>query len=729
MNLRKYKNPNFLWLLAISFFAILVPVVSHAGLISIFADIVAAVLISPFALLLELELSILTKIAEFNHFTDVSGVQAGWQVLRDLSNMFFIVILLIIAFATIIGIKGYGYKTLLSKLIIVAILINFSMAITAFFIDASQIIMLTFVSAISGLVEGNVIVALGIGDIVNIADTGGGSVGFGDVLAALLLGSFMLIITDVVIMMIILILVARIVTLWLAIVTAPISFLASAFPKTQSHFTKWQEDLSKNLITGPSLIFFVWLAFTIAGRGNLASTHSSFDENSAQGATGIVGGEQMFNFVIAISLLIAAIKMAQESGAAGAGMASKATNYLKGKAAQFGKNRIAGIKKKAGDKFSQVAGAAGAGIVDEKGRARKGNFLAKSKTFRRMAMKARTTDTKRQTERAEEELGKVSPSMRSEYIKSRQGQFAGKITGGEAKWNLAEAKQIASSGRLPENTEATDVYKTLQNAGDVENMKKMKSKFASIHTDKDSARSFLEEEGLSSLGKMKRDSFNSSGGQNLIQTVLEEYTPKDINKALKGMDQKTADAILDVMSSGLGNLQIEDEVDGDGNVTRPGVFNGDGELNENALTTQVVTVAQNSPDKLGELKLDESQLKSLAEKASIRMDFSKLARLDINDPKSSQIFNALTVNANMSQQRQMLEGGGSDKHTEQMVKNLEKQEKRIHRELRGFTSKGGDEKKKTKEKPDIILNPTNADFEQAREQARKETGGKGGSFS
>jgi len=49
--------------------------------------------------LLRLELWALPKIASYNNFTREQGVIDGWTVVRDLTNTFFIVILLVIAFA------------------------------------------------------------------------------------------------------------------------------------------------------------------------------------------------------------------------------------------------------------------------------------------------------------------------------------------------------------------------------------------------------------------------------------------------------------------------------------------------------------------------------------------------------------------------------------------------------------------------------------------------------
>ena len=61
------------------------------------------------------------------------------MVTRDLANMFFIFILLYIAIATILEIAAYNAKALLARLIIVALLLNFSLFFTRVIIDASNI--------------------------------------------------------------------------------------------------------------------------------------------------------------------------------------------------------------------------------------------------------------------------------------------------------------------------------------------------------------------------------------------------------------------------------------------------------------------------------------------------------------------------------------------------------------------------------------------------------------
>ncbi|MHB8903921.1 MAG: hypothetical protein ACYC40_02375, partial [Patescibacteria group bacterium] len=107
-------------------------------------------------------MGILVYFAQYNGFIKSTVVTNGWVIVRDICNMFFVLILLIIAFATILRIEEYNYKKWLPKLILMAILINFSKMICGLLIDAAQIVMLTFVNSFKDVAGANLTSALGI---------------------------------------------------------------------------------------------------------------------------------------------------------------------------------------------------------------------------------------------------------------------------------------------------------------------------------------------------------------------------------------------------------------------------------------------------------------------------------------------------------------------------------------------------------------------------------------
>ena len=77
-----------------------------------------------------------------------SFIGDAWTIVRDLSNIFFILILLYIAIKTILGLGGSEVKKMIVQVIIMALLINFSMFFTKIIIDSSNILALVFYNKI-----------------------------------------------------------------------------------------------------------------------------------------------------------------------------------------------------------------------------------------------------------------------------------------------------------------------------------------------------------------------------------------------------------------------------------------------------------------------------------------------------------------------------------------------------------------------------------------------------
>ena len=81
-------------------------------------------------------------------YTASTFIPEAWAVVRDLSNIFFILILLYIAIKTILGLGGHDSKKMIATVLIMALLINFSMFFTKVVIDSSNILALIFYNKI-----------------------------------------------------------------------------------------------------------------------------------------------------------------------------------------------------------------------------------------------------------------------------------------------------------------------------------------------------------------------------------------------------------------------------------------------------------------------------------------------------------------------------------------------------------------------------------------------------
>jgi len=75
-------------------------------------------------------------------------IEAGWEILRDFTNILFVFALLIIAFKMVLGKQSQGSKINLIKTILIALVINFSLFMTYAMIDASNIFAHTFYNKI-----------------------------------------------------------------------------------------------------------------------------------------------------------------------------------------------------------------------------------------------------------------------------------------------------------------------------------------------------------------------------------------------------------------------------------------------------------------------------------------------------------------------------------------------------------------------------------------------------
>jgi hypothetical protein len=282
-------------------------------------------------------LKFVIEVAGYNGFIDSPAVTVGWVMIRDMTNMFFVVVLLIIAFGTILGLEQYEYKKLLVKMLLAAVIVNFSRVICGLIIDVAQIIMVTFVNGIAATASGNLvnmfqvdqIFALGAGQDVGAT----ASVTFIAGVAALVFSAMML----MVMLAFLFLIVARMAMLWVLIVLSPLAFVLNVLPQTEKYASEWWGQFGSNVVSGPVIAFFLWLSFVTVGSGSIHDDivkhnalqkdqllQSGTAEEETVGITKVMSWDRMANFIIAIAMLMAGAKMAQELGVAGGSMMGSA---------------------------------------------------------------------------------------------------------------------------------------------------------------------------------------------------------------------------------------------------------------------------------------------------------------------------------------------------------------------------------------------------------------------
>ncbi len=194
-----------------------------------------------------------------------------WTIVRDVLNLAFILILLFSAFATIFQVERYHLRNILVRLVIMALLVNFSLPIAKVIIDASNILMYFFVNtlfpkAASG--TGFEIPEI-FGKSTNIVDVfvpqkevSGQTSGyiFIAIVFAFFYGISMITIAGI--------LVVRLVALAILMIFSPIGFVAMVLPSTQTYAQKWWSNLFKYAFNGPILVFMLFFAMSF-----MAYTH------------------------------------------------------------------------------------------------------------------------------------------------------------------------------------------------------------------------------------------------------------------------------------------------------------------------------------------------------------------------------------------------------------------------------------------------------------------------
>lgn len=323
-----------------------------ANSIFLILDNILMGMITLFASMTGIFVSLLVLVARYNVFLNAPIVQQGWPIVRDLMNMVFIIGLLMISAGTVLRLQNYRYNRLLGKLIIMAFLVNFSKFIAVFLLQFGQIVMLTFVNAFRDVAFGNFSHMFGLDAVLNFArentDTLAKSYSGLSIFVTLLAGLIMMMIAFVVMLAITVILFVRIVALWLLIILSPLAYALRVLPQTEQYATQWWREFGKYVVVGPVLAFFLWIALALVGSGNCASTDinvqctgnpiSQADQKTKDAQTDAekdtaslrkdfvseaLSLDRMMTFVVGIIFLMMGLNYAQKSGTAGASFAGK----------------------------------------------------------------------------------------------------------------------------------------------------------------------------------------------------------------------------------------------------------------------------------------------------------------------------------------------------------------------------------------------------------------------
>jgi hypothetical protein len=265
-----------------------------------------------------------------------------WTNLRDLANIFIIGLFVFIAISIILGLQEFGQKKLIARVVVVAILINFSFLFTQIAINASnffaaqiiagkaQELPISGTSAAAG-VANNTFASSGVaGEFLKFA----GAETFGDTFDALrktadknesawlallhgIMAAILLTLAAATLFYGGMLLLARGVIFLFLIMTSAFAFatyLSPALAESDYGFKGWKNQLMRNVMLAPAMMIFLWATLKLAKPLSANGTLGSLLTNPS----GEAGIGALFSYLLIIGLLFGSLKLSSSlAGASG----------------------------------------------------------------------------------------------------------------------------------------------------------------------------------------------------------------------------------------------------------------------------------------------------------------------------------------------------------------------------------------------------------------------------
>lgn len=301
------------------------------------------------------------------YFGNSEGLLLAWSVLRDLGNILLLFGFIFIGLQTILNVGHFSVGKALPRLLIFAILINFSLLVSSAIVDVSNVFSAVFYTEAGSVncggnedtlsgggtpgectgdgIAGKIMAAAGLSSLFS------GFQDFGTIWDARTDGFSMLIayfglLLLIIIMMIVFIaasimLLIRAITLMFLLVLSPIGFAATAIPQFEEYSKMWWSKLLSQAFFAPAflLMLFVGLKIMDGAKATFNASDASLVQAFAAGGTSSGGIFILFSLIIGFT--IGSLIIASRIGAMGASFAtSKASGLVLGGAGFIGRRTV-----------------------------------------------------------------------------------------------------------------------------------------------------------------------------------------------------------------------------------------------------------------------------------------------------------------------------------------------------------------------------------------------------
>ncbi len=274
-----------------------------------------------------------------------------WKVFRDLANVMIIGVFVYISFMIILGIQSFSIEKSVVRVLVIAVLINFSLFFTKVVIDVSHITAIQFNKMLQNKIpdtaknngiSGVIMMYTGFTSITDTqkvidkakakaAAGGTTSVGFGALMLYTLYVSLIFAALISILLYGTILLFTRALTLIFLMIISPIAFAAYMVPQLEKHWQKWWSLLIKNAFFAPLLMLLLWASVEVTiGMGSSNKALLDVITDPKAGNIGI-----LFNLIIILGMFYGSMKLASSMSVMGTNLAESIAKKGFGTAAKW----------------------------------------------------------------------------------------------------------------------------------------------------------------------------------------------------------------------------------------------------------------------------------------------------------------------------------------------------------------------------------------------------------
>src|SRR3989338_6308894 len=245
----------------------------------------------------------------------IAVVTKSWEIMRNFANMFFILALIMMAFATIFdvlpGAAKYNARAMFGRFLLTALLINFSLVLGVMVIQGTQVLSNTFLTAIGDMAN-RLGQDLNPSKLLPSQDGITASISPGAALDAAVFGTLATLIFSIILIFTYLfsILTAlifafiRIPILWALLIVSPIAWIMNIFPAGQGTFKKWW-----SLFIGWNMFLPIYLFFLYFGLYFLSDQKNIIQSIASEVSEAKIGESLPFSLQLVFFYIMTAIFM------------------------------------------------------------------------------------------------------------------------------------------------------------------------------------------------------------------------------------------------------------------------------------------------------------------------------------------------------------------------------------------------------------------------------------